>query len=239
MSSGFLNWRRPPASEDGETHLPGLVGPPPLLPDLESDIARAVALVGEAIAGATHALLTGDRDAAKSLIAQDELIDDLVATMVGRVELALMESGRSATERRALIAVLRMLPEIERNGDLAEHITRRAARGLGQEMNARSRGLIERMGEVASAMWRDTANALGDDSGNSAAAVEDLDDELDDLHVTLTAELTSGTSLLPIAIEIAMVARFYERFGDHCVNLARRVATFNGAIVPVPSAGGD
>ena len=239
MSSGFLNWRRTAAGDEEERHLPGLVGPPPLLPELENAIAQAVALVGEAIAGSTHALLAGDRDAAKSLIAQDEMIDELVATMIEQVEHALMESGRSAAERRALIAILRMLPEIERNGDLAEHIARRAARGLGQEMSARSRGLIERMGEVASAMWRDTANAIGDDSGDSAAAVEDLDDELDDLHVTLTAELTSGTSPLPIAIEIAMVARFYERFGDHCVNLARRVAAFNGASVPVPSAGGD
>lgn len=239
MSSGFLNWRRstPPQETDG--HLPGLVGPPPVLPEIEDQLTRTVALVGEAIAGSTHALLAGDRNAAKSLIAQDEVIDELSAAILVRVEQALMESGRAVAERRALIAILRMVPEIERNGDLAEHIARRAARGLGQEMNARCRGLIERIGEVAAAMWRSTADALGDASGDSAAAVEDLDDELDDLHVTLTAELTSGSNPLPVAIEIAMVGHFYERFGDHCVNLARRVAAFNGAAVPIPSAGGD
>ena len=48
---------------------------------------------------------------------------------------------------------------------------------------------------------------------------------VDDLHVTLTAELVAGTMPLPVAIELAMVARFYERFGDHAVNLARRMST--------------
>ena len=106
-------------------------------------------------------------------------------------------------------------------------------------MNARSRGLVERMGEVAAAMWRHTSEVIEDPTGTEAAMVEDLDDELDDLHVTLTAELVSGSSPLPIAIEIAMVARFYERFGDHAVNLARRMSIFLGAPVHLPPAGAD
>jgi hypothetical protein len=53
-------------------------------------------------------------------------------------------------DRRRLLTLLRILPEVERSGDLAEHIARRAARGLGVEMSPRSRGLVERMGEVAS-----------------------------------------------------------------------------------------
>jgi phosphate transport system protein len=118
-----------------------------------------------------------------------------------------------------------MLPDMERNGDLAEHIARRAARGLGAEMSARSRGLVERMGEVAATIWHETADAFAERSAAAATSIDDLDDELDDLHVTLTAELVAGTMPLPVAIELAMVARFYERFGDHAVNLARRMAT--------------
>jgi phosphate transport system protein len=45
---------------------------------------------------------------------------------------------------------------------------------------------------------------------------------MDDLHVTLTTEIVSGGMPLPVVIELALVARFYERFGDHAVNLARR-----------------
>ena len=239
MVFSLSSWRRGGDGDEPSEQLPGLTGPPPVLVELDGVLTRVFALVGEAIAGATHALLTGDREAAKALVAQDEEIDELVAGLTKVVERALIESGHSAAERRQLIACLRMLPDLERNGDLAEHIARRAARGLGQEMNSRSRGLVERMGEVAAAMWRHTTLVAEDETGNEAGAVEDLDDELDDLHVTLTAELVSGSAALPIAIEIAMVARFYERFGDHSVNLSRRMANFRGTPVPPPSAGGD
>ena len=155
------------------------------------------------------------------------------------VDEALVGPGRSAEERRELIALGRILPEIERNGDLAEHIARRAARGLGQEISARARGLVERMGEVAASIWSMTAEVSTSRSAADASAVEDLDDELDDLHVTLIAEVSSGSMSLPVAIELAMVARFYERFGDHAVNLARRMAMLDGIPVAPPSGGAD
>ena len=201
--------------------------------------AQVFALVGEGIAGATHALLAGDRDAAKELVKRDEVIDKLIGQISSSVQLQLVHGETTADERREYVAILRMLPDMERNGDLAEHIARRAARGLGAEMSARSRGLVERMGEVATTIWRETADAFADRSAEAATSIDDLDDELDDLHVTLTAELVAGTMPLPVAIELAMVARFYERFGDHAVNLARRMSTLVvGGPEPV-SAGPD
>jgi len=196
----------------------------PALVEIDRVFVQVFALVGEAIAGATHALLAGDREAAKSLVQRDELIDGLISQISGVATQQLVDGETGPEERRELVAVLRMLPDLERNGDLAEHIARRAARGLGAEMSARSRGLVERMGEVAATIWRSTADAFAERSVIGANYVDDLDDELDDLHVTLTAELVAGTMPLPVAIELAMVARFYERFGDHAVNLARRMA---------------
>jgi len=232
-----LPWNREPSHGPTSSHPASPV--PPVLPEVNDRLIRIFALVGEAIAGATHSLLAGDREAAKLLVAQDEEVDILVHEVTQIVESALIGPGRSAMERRELLAVIRMLPDLERNGDLAEHIARRAARGLGQEMSARSRGLVERMGEVATTIWRHTADVVADRSASEAAAVEDLDDELDDLHVTLTAEVVAGTMPLPVAIELAMVARFYERFGDHAVNLARRMSMLSGATVEPPSAGAD
>jgi phosphate transport system protein len=127
------------------------------------------------------------------------------------------------------LTLLRVMPEVERNGDLAEHIARRAARGMGAEMSPRSRGLVERMGEVASTIWREATDVIIDGKLEAAGAIEDIDDELDDLHVSLTAELTSGSMSVPVAVELALLARFYERFGDHCVNLARRQIGRDGA----------
>jgi phosphate transport system protein len=192
--------------------------------EIDRLFAQVFALVGEGIAGATHALLAGDREAAKELMQRDDVIDSIIGDISQSVQQQLVHGETTADERREMVAVLRMLPDMERNGDLAEHIARRAARGLGAEMSARSRGLVERMGEVATTIWRATADAFAERSATAAVSIDDLDDELDDLHVTLTAELVAGTMPLPVAIELAMVARFYERFGDHAVNLARRMS---------------
>jgi phosphate transport system protein len=190
--------------------------------DFEARVNRVWALVGEAIAGATHALLAGDRELAKAIVGDDEAIDELVNALVAEVSRALELGAGTTADRRRLVTLVRTLPELERNGDLAAHIARRAARGLGQEMSPRARGLIERMGEVATTIWRAATDAV--ESANQALldGVEELDDELDDLHVSLTGELVSGSMPLPVAVEVAMVARFYERFGDHSVNLANR-----------------
>lgn len=198
--------------------------------DLRPQTVRIFALVGEAIAGATHALLANDRELAKRVVEQDIVIDDLVNDLVSIAEGRLLDSAALDVEgRRELLILLRILPEIERNGDLAEHVARRAARGLGSEMSPRSRGLIERMGEVASTIWREATDVIIDGKSEAVGAMEDIDDELDDLHVTLTAELTSGSMSVPVAVEVALMARFYERFGDHCVNLARRQVGRDGA----------
>jgi phosphate transport system protein len=199
-------------------------------PEDQMRLVRLFALVGEAIAEATHSLLAGDRELAKRVVENDNAIDELVDEMVEAAESELLAGTvMSEVHRSTLLTLLRILPEIERNGDLAEHIARRAARGLGTEMSPRSRGFVERMGEVASTIWREVTDVILDGKVEAAGAIEDIDDELDDLHVSLTAELTSGSMDLPVAVEVALLARFYERFGDHCVNLARRQVGRDGA----------
>ena len=198
--------------------------------DLMRDVVRVFALVGEAIAEATHALLAGDRELAKRVVDQDVEIDNIVNALVKKLETTLLSSEElSVEDKRVYLTLMRILPEVERNGDLAEHIARRAARNLGSEMSPRSRGLIERMGEVASMIWREATDVIIDGKIGAAGAIEDIDDELDDLHISLTAELTSGSMSVPVAVEVALMARFYERFGDHCVNLARRQIGRDGA----------
>ena len=211
----------------------------PVPHEVDRLFAQVFALVGEGIAGATHALLAGDREAAKQLVKRDEVIDQIISEISHSVQDQLVHGDTTPDERREFVAILRMLPDMERNGDLAEHIARRAARGLGAEMSARSRGLVERMGEFATTIWRATADAFAERSAAAAASIDDLDDELDDLHVTLTAELVAGTMPLPVAIELAMVARFYERFGDHAVNLARRMSALVMGSPEPASAGPD
>jgi phosphate transport system protein len=194
---------------------------------IDREIIKLFALVGEGVAGATHSLLAGDREAARVLAESDETIDALYREVEQLAQSQLAQRATGPEELRYLVAVLRMLPELERSGDLAEHVSRRAVRGLGVELSPRARGLVEQMGEVACDMWRATADAYADRAPDVAEDVESLDDELDELHVTLTAEIASGSMPLPVAIEAALVARFYERFGDHAVNLARRITALS------------
>ena len=197
--------------------------PAPALSDAQrASVVRLFALVGEAIAGATHALLAGDRELAKHVVTSDIEIDTIVNELIEHVERSLMSIDVPLAGREELLTLLRILPEIERNGDLAEHVARRAARGLGSEMSPRSRGLVERMGEVVATIWREATDAIVDGNDTAVHKIEEIDDEIDDLHVSLTAELVSGSMSVPVAVEVAMIARFYERFGDHCVNLVRR-----------------
>ncbi|HLX88397.1 MAG TPA: PhoU domain-containing protein [Acidimicrobiales bacterium] len=200
---------------------------------IDREIIKLFALVGEGVAGATHSLLAGDREAARALAESDEAIDTLYREVEELAQQQLSHRATGPVELRYLITVLRMLPELERSGDLAEHVSRRAVRGLGVELSPRARGLVEQMGEVACEMWRATADAYVDRPPDVAEQVEELDDEVDELHVALTAEIASGSMPLPVAIEAALVARFYERFGDHAVNLARRIAALSADVEAV------
>ena len=140
------------------------------LDHINREVIKLFALVGEGVAGATHCLLDGDREAARVLAESDETIDALYKEVeqLAQSQLALRDTG--PTELRYLVAVLRMLPELERSGDLAEHVSRRAVRGLGVELSPRARGLVEQMGEVACEMWHATADAYADRAPVAAAS---------------------------------------------------------------------
>ncbi len=190
---------------------------------VERKVLQLFSLVREGLAGATDALLSEDRQGARDTMAREALIDSLYTD----VELLVMErlSTLDLPRERVheLIVILRMLPELERSGDLAEHIAWRASRGLGSEITARSRGLIQRMGAVSIAMWTKCSDAFVEGVIDAASLLDEMDDELDELHVSLTAEIIGGGMPMTVAIELAMVGRFYERLGDHAVNLAKRV----------------
>ena len=134
----------------------------------------------------------------------------------------LRTNPRTSTTLRHLVGVLLILPELERSGDLAEHIAQRAVTNLGIEMSPLSRGIVQRMAEVALEMWRDAADAYGDRAAQAEALAE-ADEEIDILHERLTKEIAAESMPTAIGAQVTLLARFYERLGDHAVNLARRI----------------
>jgi len=193
------------------------------LEQIDQRVVRLFALVADAIGGGTHALLSGDREVARSITEREDLIDSLYVEVEQLVNSQFALNSPVAGELRFLLTVLRIVPELERSHDLAEHIARRGTLGLQEELSPRARGLVARMGDLGVEMWRDAAEAWATRDQASAHRLDLLDDEMDDLHTTLTSELASGRMTLPVAMDMALVARFYERLGDHAVNIARRV----------------
>ena len=193
------------------------------LGEIDGHVTQLFALVTEGLAAATDALLTGDREAGKAVAQKDVVVDELYLRVE---ELTLREvalQGPVASDLRFLLSVLRIVPELERSGDLVEHIAARAAGGLAEELTPRIRGLVDQMGRVGVELWRMAADAYAERDGSAARRIEVGDDELDELHNSLTAEIASGSVSVPVAIEMALVGRFYERLGDHAVNIARRI----------------
>jgi phosphate transport system protein len=198
--------------------------------EIDRLVVQMFARVTNAITGATLALLSDDRDAALSLLAEDARIDSLHREIEVIVARHLTDGTASADRARYLMTVLRMLPELERSGDLADHIARQAQHGRASQMSARARGRVERMGEIAASMWHLAADAFGDRISEAAVELNVWDDELDSLSHALLDDLAVCTMSQSMIIELTLVARFYERLGDHAVNLARQTSD---RLVPV------
>jgi uncharacterized protein Yka (UPF0111/DUF47 family) len=129
----------------------------------------------------------------------------------------------SPEELENLVAVLQIVPELERSADLAEHIAQRAARSLGGILSPRSRGFIQKMSDVAVRMWQVAGTAYRQRSRDAHFGLKEADEELDELAAGLVSDGVVAGVDPAVAVELALIARFYERLGDHAVNLARRV----------------
>jgi phosphate transport system protein len=193
------------------------------LAEIDSSVMRLFALVSESVAAATESLLVGDGETARKVEAGDAAVDQLERDLERAAERQLLLQSPMAGDMRYLVTVLRIVPELERSGDLAVHVARRAMTNLGGRLTPAVRGLVEDMGRRCVLMWRDAAEAWAERDREVAARLDTMDDELDQLHVELTAELLGCEMVLDDALQAALVGRFYERLGDHAVHIAERI----------------
>jgi phosphate transport system protein len=173
--------------------------------------------------------LTGEDEALPQLAEREHAIDTLYLEVDQLVNREILLQAPVAVDLRFLLSVLRIVPEIERSHDLVMQIATRANHFLSDELSPRTRGLIERMGSLASDMWRQAADSWYQRDRKVALALSERDDDMDELHSSLIAELASGRMSVPVTMEVTLVARFYERLGAHAVNIARRVIYLAGS----------
>ena len=199
------------------------------LEDIEAKVIELFALVAEDLPKATQALLTDSSEARKILADRERAIDALYPEIEDLVVRQILLQAPVADDLRFLLSVLRIVPELERSHDLVVQIAAQGNHMLGEDLSSRARGLVERMGDIASQMWRQAVDSWYRRDGSAAQVLDDRDDEMDELHSSLLAELASGRMAVPVAMEMTLVARFYERLGDHAVNIARRVVYLAGS----------
>lgn len=172
--------------------------------DIDERVLRLFAMVSEGLAAATTAFLDDDREAARGVVAAEQHIDSLASGIERLVADHLDSLSIHASSALPLfVAVLRIVPELERSGDLVEHIALRTPQGMASTLTPRARGLIEQMGQTGVDMWRLAANAYAERDSDAAERLRRLDDWLDELHVNLSTELGETLSSTAVAIEPA------------------------------------
>lgn len=196
---------------------------------IEGKVIELFAMVGEDLPQATRALLTGDSGTLAVLVERDRQIDALYRQVEELANKEILLQQPVAADLRFLLSVLRVVPELERSHDLVVEIAAAATHSLTGDLSARTRGLVEQMGDLAAAMWRQAADAWYQRDRDAAVTLTERDEEMDALHASLIAELASGQMAVPVTMEMTQVARCYERLGAHAVNISRRVVYLAGS----------
>jgi phosphate transport system protein len=182
--------------------------------------------VGAALRKATTALLTADLDAAETIIDRDAEVDALYRQVEAKVSDTIARQAPVASDLRTVITALHVSADLERMGDLAEHVAKTAQRRHpSPAVPAELRPVFQQMGEVADRMADKILTVLSSPNAEQAAELEKDDDSMDDLErdlfkVLLRDDWPYGAET---AIDGALLGRFYERYADHAVNIGEQV----------------
>jgi phosphate transport system protein len=193
---------------------------------LGEDLVAMSRLVETAIASAGTALLTADLSLAESVIADDHTIDAMERDLDERCVLLIAQQQPVARDLRVIVAGLRISASLERMGDLARHI---AAVGRLRYPNKALPDSLEqtfaRMHQAAVRVGQQVTTVIETLDLELAAEIERQDDQLDELlHETFVATQGAHGALTgQEVVDITLCARYFERFGDHGVSIARRV----------------
>jgi phosphate transport system protein len=195
------------------------------LEEIRGDVIRLAAMVSESIGAGSQALLDSDLNLVERVIENDRHMAELNHDIERRSYELFATQQPMAIDLRTLLAVLRILQELQLTGDLMVTIAKAARRLYPTKLPPRIRGLLERMGTQASVQHNLAIDAFADREPNIAAALPDMDDVMDDLQRemfrTIFETLKPDEAGLHTAVELALIGRYYERVADHAVLIGR------------------
>jgi phosphate transport system protein len=193
--------------------------------------------VATAMELATRALLEADLQLAEKVIAEDLRIDDMRTDAEEKAFGLLALQSPVATDLRVVISAIHGAGDIERMGDLALHVAQAARRRHPQPvLPAEVAPYFAEMGRIGAALARKAADVIRTRDVETAATLEADDDAMDDLHRHIFSLLMAPSWSYGVApaVDITLLGRFYERYADHAVTVARRVVYVVTGRMPGP-----
>lgn len=193
---------------------------------VSNQLVEMTNLAGSALNRATTALLNADIKAAESVIDDDAQIDEIRAELEQDSFDLLARQQPVATDLRIVVTALQMALDLERMGDLAAHIAKVARlRYPRTALPERVRPIIQQMAEIASRNVAKAGTTIASRDAERAQELESDDNAVDELHrelfrILLGSDWTDG---IEAAVDVTLLGRYYERFSDHAVALARRI----------------
>ncbi len=183
-------------------------------------------LSGTAMERATRALLQADLVLAEQVITDHDQITAMSHRAAESAFVLLALQAPVAGDLRSIVGSIQIVADIDRMGALALHVAKIARRrhpqhALPEEVN----GYFSEMGRVAVELGNSAQEVLLSRDPEKAARIREEDDAMDDLHrhlftVLMDRDWKHGVAA---AVDVTLLGRFYERFADHAVEVARRV----------------
>ena len=196
------------------------------LEQLHADLITMGGLCETAIAAAVDAATKGDGDMAKAAIADDSKIDEMERSIEHLCLKLLLQQQPVARDLRQISAALKMITDMERIGDQAEDICEIIPFLKGR--SGQACGDIDKMAAATIKMVTDSVSAFVRKDTELAERVIAYDDVVDDFFEKVKNDLITMITQNPqdgeYALDLLMIAKYFERIGDHAVNIAEWVA---------------
>jgi phosphate transport system protein len=196
------------------------------LESLTDQLGAMCELVGTAMERATQALLQADLVLAEQVITDHDQISALSTRAEESAFVLLALQAPVAGDLRSVVGSIQIVADVDRMGALALHVAKIARRrhpqhALPEEVN----GYFAEMGRVAVELGHAAREVLITRDPEKAARIQEEDDAMDDLHRHLFTVLMDRDWKYGVtaAVDVTLLSRFYERFADHAVEVARRV----------------
>ena len=197
-----------------------------MLVELNEGMTDMGQLIEQAIARCVDALRSGDVEKARKLVAMDDVVDHKERELENLCLRLLLTQHPVARDMRFVSAALKMLTDMERIGDQAADIAELIALA-GDTIPAEFHPVFDQMADAVVQMVKNAVSAFIAMDDATAKHVIAMDDRVDALFTQIKDELTRHLQTRPqmsqYVLDALMIAKYFERIGDHAVNVAEWV----------------